>query len=189
MGLERLLVIDSCISKKVASTLRNRGRESASLAQLGLSTAEDPEVLRVLHDRYAGCVLVTADDHMPEDHADLVDRYKPTLAIVDPRVGKEFDQSTDEDLWKWEVCMRWAHRMQEQEPQSVKRYNDSGGREWKRPRTPKIVPKRKKAKPPEGLASSDPIIPKAEESHKQGQFEFGPFDGPIEVTEDTTQEG
>jgi hypothetical protein len=28
--------------------------------------------------------LVTADDHLPEDHAEMVASYKPTLAIIEP---------------------------------------------------------------------------------------------------------
>lgn len=166
-------MIDSCISKKVASILRNRGREAVSLSQLGIGQSLDPDVLKKLHEEHPDCVLVTSDDHMPEDHKVLVSELRPTLAIVDPKVGKDYDQMTEEDEWKWEVCMRWAHRMQEQEPHSVRRYNDGGSYVWKKPRTPRMAPKRKKAVPPTGLASGDPVVPGEEELHEQEQLDFG----------------
>lgn len=143
-----------------------------SFSQIGIDQWKDPRVLKKLHEEHPDCVLVTTDDHMPEDHANLVAKYKLTLAIVDPVVGKAYDQRTQEEAWKWEVCMRWAHRMQDQEPGTVKRYNDQGGRTWNRPRTPKIAPKRKTAKPPTGLAAGKPIVPNEEEPHEQGHFDF-----------------
>ncbi len=139
VGRDRLLLIDACISNKVALILRNRGAESLSLSHLGLKDLGDPAILRVIDDEYPECVFVTADDHMPVEHHEEVELFRPTLAIIDPKVGKGYEQQTDEEAWKWEVCMRWAHRMQDQEPHTIKRYNAGGGRTWRKPRTPRSI--------------------------------------------------
>ena len=120
-----------------------------SLSQLRFQYEEDPDVLKLIHREYPNCVLVTTDDHLPEDHADLVARYKPTVAIIDPNVGSEFEQDPEQrgDQWEWDMCMRWAHRMQEQESRSIRRYNARGSHVWRRPRTPRPIAKARQDSP------------------------------------------
>src|SRR6266536_1711934 len=66
------LITDESLDTRLAGSLRRRGRDSASIASMGLKGLEDPDLVRAIIEEYPKAVLVTADDHMPEHHpADL----------------------------------------------------------------------------------------------------------------------
>jgi hypothetical protein len=72
-------------------------------------------------------VLVTADDVMPDDWADVIALLQPTIATIRPRRTDDWD----DDQWARDVVHRWAHVMQRQDQCSVRRYwLDSHG-PWK----------------------------------------------------------
>jgi hypothetical protein len=89
----------------------------------------DPELLPELFVRMpeGDWVLVTADDAMPDDWADIIDWLKPTIATIDPRRLDEYDA----DEWGRDVVHRWAHIMQRQERHSVRRYALARHAPWK----------------------------------------------------------
>lgn len=76
-------------------------------------------------------ILVTADDQMPREHAELFERWRPTVAIIDPICPSVYK---GDDSWHWEIVHRWCHRMQVQQQGTVYRYNATGARRWVKPR-------------------------------------------------------
>lgn len=142
---QRLLLIDASLNHRLAYALRKRGRNVLSLRQIRFSTKKDPPLLRLIHLYCQGAVLVTADDHLPSDHAVHCERWKITVAVVDPVVVKPYDAATDIEAWKWEVVQRWAHLMQNQAPGTIYRYNDRGRQKWTKPRKLRRFPKAAKA--------------------------------------------
>ena len=93
---------------------------------------EDPELLADLRQRFNGVdwVLLTGDDNMPSEHAEIVDGL--TIATVDGRwEGRGFTQ----EQWKWETCHRWAHYIAEvHPPATIRRFSPFSHRPWT-PRT------------------------------------------------------
>lgn len=134
MGFDRLLIIDASLSTRLAGELRDRGRNSKSLAEVGDKHAEDPDLLKFLGDQFPEAVLVTADDHMPSDHAEAVADYSSTLAIVDPLIKPPYDPDQDVEEWRREIVHRWAHRMETLESGQVRRYSLNRSDPWKQPR-------------------------------------------------------
>jgi hypothetical protein len=125
----RTLVIDASLNRRLVGELKGRGRPAVSVADLGLGRATDGELLRGLARRLAGeeWVLVTADDSLPEEQADLLDRLGLTVATVEwrsraPRAGRE--QAARD------TCHRWAHAMAAQPARSRRRYSPERNRRW-----------------------------------------------------------
>src|SRR5687768_1285014 len=88
---------------------------------------KDPELLRgVFGGDYNDPVLVTGDDHMPDDHAGLVASLGCTIATIRP--GDSYDPL--EDLYEREIVHRWAHQIQEQPTGTIRRYSLIGSRTW-----------------------------------------------------------
>ena len=133
MTLTRLLVIDASTNKRIATELKSRGRAARSTTEMGLRCALDPELLSALRELDDGWVLVAADDHMPEDHSDVVYDLRPTIAIIDPVVPADYDS---DDEYERDVVHKWAHRIQLQEEGTIFRYNIRGRHVWKSPRRP-----------------------------------------------------
>lgn len=123
---DRLLVVDESLSPRIASELRRRGREARSFGHLGLKGEKDPQALRKLFAWYPRCVLLTSDDSMPLEHADVLQEVGATLATIDPirPPGYLLDQ------WERDVAHRWAHAIQAQESGLIKRYTLAGARPW-----------------------------------------------------------
>ena len=71
-------------------------------------------------------VLVTADDRMPADHGELIAELGVTIATIDRRR----ESICNHDEWRRDVVQRWVHAMQDQPPNSVRRYGISGHRTW-----------------------------------------------------------
>lgn len=130
MSRNRLLVVDACIGKVIARRLRDRGRNAVSAASIDLAYGvEDPDVLRGLADRYNGeqeWVLVTGDDAMPAEHADVIYETQATIATVHP----ERPVGVSEYEWLADVIHRHAHSMQQQAPKTVRRYALDSSRVW-----------------------------------------------------------
>jgi hypothetical protein len=115
-----LLVVDASVDNRIASELRNRRREAVALSTLGIHRMEDPDLLTELCVQLPDMrwVLVTADDSLPDDWADVIAMLLPTIATIRPRGRDDYD----DDQWARDVVHRWAHVMQTQEPQSIRRY-------------------------------------------------------------------
>lgn len=87
MADTRLLIIDASTNKRIATELKARGRKAVSTTELGLRCATDPELLEHLIELDYAWILVTADDHMPNEHAEAVLHGNVTLAVIDPTVS------------------------------------------------------------------------------------------------------
>jgi hypothetical protein len=132
-----LLVVDASVDNRIASELRLRRRESIALSQLGIHRMEDPDVLSELCVRLPDMrwALVTADDSMPDDWSEVI-RWlnpSPTIATIRPHRSSEHD----DDQWARDVIHRWAHVMQVQAPESIRRYWLSGHGVWRPVRRPR----------------------------------------------------
>jgi len=125
-GDSRLLLIDENLTPRIAAELRKRRKNSIAIVKTNLKGSNDPDLLRAIAREYKGAVLVTADDNMPATHADVLAETAVTLAIVAalPNAGYSHEE------WEREIVHRWAHKMEEQPPGSVRRYFLAGGREW-----------------------------------------------------------
>jgi len=107
---ERLLVIDESLDARLASQLTQRGRNARSVDWLGLGSTLDPPLLRKLHKTHPGCVLLTGDDAMPGEHAELLRQLGQTVATVDGQRDPGWTQSA----WKCETVHRWVHVIENQ---------------------------------------------------------------------------
>jgi hypothetical protein len=134
MSRDRLLVIDADVSKRLAQHLIGRARDAISLHALDLARdVKDGQVLRSLAGLYNGerdWVLVTGDDAMPAEHGAVIIETSATIATIHPAYPAE---ELTEHNWRIDVVQRWAHRIQLQEPQTVRRYSLTGSEIW-RPR-------------------------------------------------------
>lgn len=130
---DRLLVIDESLDKRLAHQLEQRGRRAMSAEWLGLLNMLDPDVLRAVHALDDDCVLVTGDDGMPGEHADLIAKLGTTIATVD---GRRYE-GWGREQWKKEIVHRWAHTMQDQELGRVMRYGLKRPRVWTPRRGPR----------------------------------------------------
>jgi hypothetical protein len=128
-----LLVIDECLSTRLAGELNQRGRPSKSVASLGLRGLEDPAVLRALADLGEPCVIVTADSAMPLDWLGHIEAAGATVAVIDSRHSAEYLIAE----WYRDVTHRWAHVMRDQPAGSIHRYTVRGHREWRPRRKPR----------------------------------------------------
>ena len=135
---QRLLVIDADLPRRLATYLVARARESIHVSTLGLAdNVKDPEVLRGLAGHYNGVrdwVLITGDDAMPAEHGAVIIETQATIATIHP----QRPAGVPEASWYVDVTHRWAHRMQEQAPQSVRRYSFHGSEVW-RPRRRHLI--------------------------------------------------
>lgn len=136
------LVIDENLSHRLATELSYRGRDAVSVKSLGLRGSSDPELLDKLHGQLDDWVLVTADDALPDSHADAVARVGATIATINP----EREEGWHLEAWRREVVHRCAHVMHGQEPGGIRRYSlrhavaslpggrPPGGAKWERER-------------------------------------------------------
>ncbi len=130
--LTRTLVIDENLPKRLATELRNRGRDSSSVSQLGLRGSQDPQLLSQLAGQLDDWVLVTADDRLPLEHADAVRTVGATIATIHP--DREAGWSLD--AWRREIVHRWAHAMHQQPPGTARRYSLHRQATWRPRRIP-----------------------------------------------------
>jgi hypothetical protein len=129
----RPLIIDESLNKRIAHVLRLRGREARGVPELGYKGLTDPELLYKIAKDHPGAVLVTSDDHMPEEHGQLLLELVITLATIDGRRPAEYKHQ--QEAWEWEIVHRWAHKMADQEPGTWLRYGSRVTR-WKARKRP-----------------------------------------------------
>ncbi len=126
MSRDRLIVVDACLSKRLAAQLRERKRQAVSAASLDLDQHLDPDLLRELAQRKRSWVLVTGDDSMPAEHGSVIIETRATIATIHP----EYPREMTEHHWRMDVVQRFAHTMQSQEPGTVRRYALNGSVPW-----------------------------------------------------------
>lgn len=145
MAERRLLITDEDIAKRISHELKLRGRDATNVYELKIKGKKDPVVLGALHERFPDreWVLITADDHLPADHADDVARLRPTLAIMDP----QRDPGCTREQWHHEIVHRWAHVIEEQALGTIRRYSASTHVAWTQPRRVRPVTKKRPAPP------------------------------------------
>lgn len=124
----RLLFIDANLDMRLAAWLSQRGRNAISAERAGLKDEIDPVVLRSVAKDYPGCVLVTGDDSMPGEHAEMIERLCLTIATVDGQLDPGWTQSN----WKNETVHRWVHAMSNQKDATRRRYSPHRHGPWTR---------------------------------------------------------
>jgi hypothetical protein len=115
----RIIVVDENLPKRLATELTYRGRDASSVASLGLRGSSDPDLLRRLDSQLDDWVLLTADDDLPDSHADAVREVAATIATINP----EREDGWALDAWRREVCHRWAHAFHGQDAGTIRRYS------------------------------------------------------------------
>jgi hypothetical protein len=106
---------------KVAKELRYRGmRNASSNKELGLLGKKDGALIKALAEEHEPCILVAWDNKMHLSHAQALDHFKMTLAVVDQRAKRG---GLSEEEYYREVIHRWAHRMVVQVPGTVVKYS------------------------------------------------------------------
>jgi hypothetical protein len=115
----RTLVIDENLNPRLSTELTRRGRNATSVQALGLRGSADPQLLDKLDAQLDDWVLVTADDALPDSHADAVRRVGATVCTINP----ELEDGWLLDQWRREVVHRWAHAMHDQGRGTVRRYS------------------------------------------------------------------
>jgi hypothetical protein len=137
----RILVIDENLNPQLARDLRRRGRRSRAVEDLGLKSTLDPELIQKVFQLYDDPVLVTADDSMPAEHANVISSVNATIATIkrwdraEAYVGDwEGQLHRSEEEWSQEIVHRWAHAMQRQQTGSVRRYGVASHAQWRPPR-------------------------------------------------------
>ncbi len=77
-------------------------------------------------------MLVTADEGMPEQHAEAIVATGITIAVIDGAHAEHGYPDEAQDAWKREIVHRWVHAMAEQTPGSIRRYSLKRHTVWKR---------------------------------------------------------
>ena len=131
----RLIIVDECLNHQLTEQLIGRGRPAVSGFELGLSGLEDEPMLRKLHaDVTEPWVLITSDDVMPAEHADVIDEIGATIATIDgewDRICKAHDLVLNQDEFGKEAIHRWAHVIAEQEAGQIHRYTPVSHTPWR----------------------------------------------------------
>ena len=121
------LVIDECLSKRLATELNRRGRCATSVSARGLRGLEDPLLFEELGKLGHAHVIVTADTAMPMDWMSEIEAAGAAVAVVDSRHSDEYLESQ----WYCDVVHRRAHVMHRQPQGSARRYTARGYRPWR----------------------------------------------------------
>jgi hypothetical protein len=131
--LSRLLIIDESLSNRISAELVKRGRRSESNYSLGLTRRLDRPLIEKLSLREDEWVLVTGDDRMPEEHAEIIARTGATIATVDGRwepFCKLHSLQIGQAEFQWDTVHRWAHVIAEQPERTIRRYNPLRHSPW-----------------------------------------------------------
>ncbi len=88
----------------------------------------DPDLLNKLAELNGteDWMLISGDDRMPAEHGDKILNAKATVATI----LNNYPEGMTEHFWRTDVVHRWAHTMQNQSPQTVRRYSFSGSTVW-----------------------------------------------------------
>ena len=122
----REVVVDENLGTRIATELRNRGRESITMAALNIRGRSDGEIIRMLAERSERWVLLTADDQLPLAWSKVIKAASATVAIIHPRRPASYTQNE----WHHDVAHRWAHVFCEQDQGTVRRYSLRSHRAW-----------------------------------------------------------
>lgn len=117
----RRLVLDEDINWKLAKELRCRGlRTASSNKELKLLKKKDGALIKALAEKHEPCVLVAWDNKMHLSHAQALNHFGLTLAVIDKYADRG---GLSEEEYYREVIHRWAHRIVRQEPGAVVKYS------------------------------------------------------------------
>jgi hypothetical protein len=116
--------------KRLSAMLAARNRRAVTASKLSLAQGvKDEPLLRALAAKFNGredWVLVTGDDSMPAEHGEAIIETEATVAVIHPHRPPDMIQHE----WRIDITQRWAHAMQDQDPQTVRRYNAHGSKVW-----------------------------------------------------------
>lgn len=129
MSRQRLLILDADIPKRLAAALEHRSRRAVTASRLHLAKGvKDGDLLGGLAAQFASedWVLVTGDDRMPLEHGSVIKETEATVAIIHP----DRPDGITQHAWRIDVVQRFAHTMQSQAPQTVRRYTVQGSNVW-----------------------------------------------------------
>ncbi len=125
----RLLYLDEDVPKRLSPELKARGRNVLSIYTDRRTGTLDPDLITMLAARFGDAVvLVTANESMPIDHAEVLQSSGLTLAVIDG------DHDMPQDSWRRETVHRWAHLMENQERGTWRRYSPYRQGAWRRRR-------------------------------------------------------
>ncbi len=127
---QRTLVLDENLNPRLATELKRRGRDATRVQELGLRGSADPDLLDKLDAQLDDWILITADDRLPDAHAEAMKRVSATVATISP----DREEGWSLEAWRREIVHRWAHLMHEQEAGTVRRYSLKRPVFWKRRR-------------------------------------------------------
>lgn len=132
--MERVIVVDENFDHRFAKQLTERGRRAFSYKQVGTGGLEDEHVIKkIVESMTEPWVLLTADDSMPAEHAELIAEVQATIATIDGEWKKHCQArglNLDRDQFSKEAAHRWAHSIAEQEEGRIERYTPSGHTRW-----------------------------------------------------------
>ena len=120
------VVVDECLTTRIGTALRKRGRKATSVAALGLKGLKDGPLILTLAERSDPWVLLTADDELPRRWHAVIEETRATVAIIHPTCPA----SHTANQWHHDVAHRWAHVFGEQEQGTVRRYSLKAHRLW-----------------------------------------------------------
>lgn len=134
--MARTLIIDEDLDPRLAAHLRARGRHALDAGEAGTRGRVDQAVLRHLARLDYEWVLVTADDSMPLEHGKLIHDVNATIATID---GAKKERSRSRgiltpDEFEFETVQRWAHKIADLAPGSLRRFSPTDHHEWTRRR-------------------------------------------------------
>ena len=95
-------------------------RNASSNKELALLEKKDGALIKALAEEHEPCVLVAWDNKMHLSHAQALDHFGLTLAVIDQKAKR--GDLTEEEYYR-EVIHRWAHRIVFQKPGTVVKYS------------------------------------------------------------------
>jgi hypothetical protein len=131
--VDRTLVIDENLDKRIATELKGRGRAAISHGEIGLKGLDDEEVLERLANLTEPWVFVTGDDKLPFEHAAVVSRLSSTIATIDSDWESICDRHgmvRNQDSFGKDAVHRWAHTLAVQDEGSVRRLTPMRNSLW-----------------------------------------------------------
>lgn len=102
---------------------------------LGTTGLDDEPMLRkIAADIKRPWVLVTADDMMPAEHADVIEEIEATIATIDGEWEKccnAHDLNLTQDQFSKEAIHRWAHIIAALRPGEIRRLTPVSHTPWR----------------------------------------------------------
>lgn len=130
----RRLVIDEDISFKLAHELRKRSRAATAPRIEQMDGLKDGALFKALRD-FEPYVLVTWDNKMPFRHCRELEAHGTTLAVVNRDAFYRATRYRDESEYIRDVVHRWAHVIEAQPANTVRRFSHTTA---SRPKLPSV---------------------------------------------------